>query len=324
MLKKCQCQLAMTREESLLIKNGILVPMDDDSGKIIENGAVFVEGKKIVAVGRNEDVTALSPGSSADKVLDAKGMVIMPGLVDLHYHTAIAKGVNDGMPLDRFLDKFWYPKLRLIRPEEVYWAALNTYAEAIKSEIVPCADKSAQDLQLAHVHRVTGLIERAIDAIHSIHRANVGPLTLRSKMFEVLIPTEQFKKFDRVRGETRDIARQFFEHRQRALAPTVVDCLGNIGARARGNRWTQIFAEEIGEKFFREFGGLDAARVVQQIVADEIADVSDHPRLAGLDEEVVPQLLDVRLHEIGLRVDQAQERAQRVILLHIAFAIQCG
>jgi 5-methylthioadenosine/S-adenosylhomocysteine deaminase len=60
-------------------------------------------------------------------------MAALPGLVDLHFHTAIAKGVNDGMPLDKFLDNFWYPKLRLIKPEEVYWASMNTYAEAIKS-----------------------------------------------------------------------------------------------------------------------------------------------------------------------------------------------
>jgi 5-methylthioadenosine/S-adenosylhomocysteine deaminase len=118
--------------ETLLIKNGILVTMANPN-EIIDDGAVFVEGKDITAVGRTDEVESISSHKGADKVIDAKGMVIMPGLVDLHFHTAIAKGVNDGMPLDKFLEHFWYPKLKLIRPEEVYWAALNTYAEAIKS-----------------------------------------------------------------------------------------------------------------------------------------------------------------------------------------------
>jgi 5-methylthioadenosine/S-adenosylhomocysteine deaminase len=114
----------------LLIKNGIVITVNP-SGEVIENGAVLVEGNKIAEVGKTDDV--LSRVSSPDRVIDAKGMVVMPGLVNLHFHTAIARGVNDGMPLDKFLETFWYPKLRLIEPDEVYWAAMNTYAEAIKS-----------------------------------------------------------------------------------------------------------------------------------------------------------------------------------------------
>jgi 5-methylthioadenosine/S-adenosylhomocysteine deaminase len=116
--------------ETLLIKNAIIITVDG-SDRIYENGAVLVEGNKIAAVGKNEDVVAKS--GTPDKVIDAKGMAALPGLVDLHYHTAIARGVNDGMPLDKFLESFWYPKLRLIKPDEVYWAALNCYAEALKS-----------------------------------------------------------------------------------------------------------------------------------------------------------------------------------------------
>ncbi len=117
--------------ETLLIKNALVVTVDD-RGNVFEKGGIFVQGNKIAAVGRIEDVIS-KMDAAPDHVIEAEGMAALPGLVDLHFHTAIARGVNDGMPLDKFLDAFWYPKLRLIQPEEVYWAALNTYAEAIKS-----------------------------------------------------------------------------------------------------------------------------------------------------------------------------------------------
>ena len=117
--------------ESLLIKNAIVVTVDE-SNRIFEEGGILVEGKKIVSVGKIDKVISEMDGTP-DYIIDARGMAALPGLVDLHFHTAIAKGVNDGMPLDKFLDNFWYPKLRLIKPEEVYWASMNTYAEAIKS-----------------------------------------------------------------------------------------------------------------------------------------------------------------------------------------------
>ena len=115
--------------ESLLIKNAVVVTVNG-ADTMYENGGILVEGNKISAVGKSEDV--LKSGTP-DRVIDARGMAALPGLVDLHYHTAIARGVNDGLPLDKFLESFWYPKLRLIEPEEVYWAAMNCYAEAIKS-----------------------------------------------------------------------------------------------------------------------------------------------------------------------------------------------
>jgi 5-methylthioadenosine/S-adenosylhomocysteine deaminase len=116
---------------SILIKNGIVLTIGVPN-QIIEDGAVLIEGRNISDVGKTDDVISRLP-TKPEMVINAKNMAVMPGLVDLHYHTAIARGVNDGMPLDQFLAEFWYPKLKIIKPEEVYWAALNTYAEAIKS-----------------------------------------------------------------------------------------------------------------------------------------------------------------------------------------------
>ncbi len=55
----------------------------------IEKGSILVVGGKIRAIG--PDVTPL-PDS---KVIDAEGMVAMPGIIDTHSHMAIAGGVNE-------------------------------------------------------------------------------------------------------------------------------------------------------------------------------------------------------------------------------------
>lgn len=62
-----------------LIRNGAVVSLDDAHGDIA-GGDVLVENDKIAALGRNL--------SAADaQIIDASGMVVLPGLVNSHIHT---------------------------------------------------------------------------------------------------------------------------------------------------------------------------------------------------------------------------------------------
>jgi cytosine/adenosine deaminase-related metal-dependent hydrolase len=75
-----------------VIRNGHVMSMDPAVGEIVR-GDVLVEGKKIVAVGRN-----LHAGG-ADEI-DAEGRIVMPGFVDTHHHqfeTAIRNFLADGL-----------------------------------------------------------------------------------------------------------------------------------------------------------------------------------------------------------------------------------
>ena len=47
----------------------------------------------------------------------------MPGLIDLHYHTAIGKGCSDHLPLWEYLETCWYPLIRGLDADSAYWAA---------------------------------------------------------------------------------------------------------------------------------------------------------------------------------------------------------
>ena len=75
-----------------VIRNGHVMSMDPKVGDMVR-GDVLVEGKKILAVGRN-----LNAGG-ADEI-DAEGRIVMPGFVDTHHHqfeTAIRNFLADGL-----------------------------------------------------------------------------------------------------------------------------------------------------------------------------------------------------------------------------------
>ena len=56
--------------------------VDGRGGPTVEDSAVVVRGDRIVAAGRRADVR-VPPGA---EVVDAKGMTLLPGLIDAHFH----------------------------------------------------------------------------------------------------------------------------------------------------------------------------------------------------------------------------------------------
>lgn len=76
----------------LLITNADLLTMASDGVGYIENGAVAIDGRLIVAAGPRAQVEA---NDRAGQTIDARGNLIMPGLIDVHLHSAsvIARGL---------------------------------------------------------------------------------------------------------------------------------------------------------------------------------------------------------------------------------------
>ncbi len=123
--------------DQMLITNAVVVTMND-AHDVHFDGGLAIQGDRIVAVGSRTDVLDRFP--EGGRILDAKGGVVMPGLIDLHYHTAIGRGWSDHLPLWQILQEFWYPVVRAIDPEAVYWAALASYAESIRCGVTTVND----------------------------------------------------------------------------------------------------------------------------------------------------------------------------------------
>jgi 5-methylthioadenosine/S-adenosylhomocysteine deaminase len=111
----------------------------NDANDVLFDGAVVLEGDRITDVGPTADVLARQSADRA-RVIDASGKAVLPGLVDLHYHTALGKGWSDHLPLWEYLETCWYPIIRALDYEAAYWAALASYSESIKCGVTTVND----------------------------------------------------------------------------------------------------------------------------------------------------------------------------------------
>jgi 5-methylthioadenosine/S-adenosylhomocysteine deaminase len=141
--------------ERVIIRNGWVVTMND-AGDVLPDGAVVLDGDQITDVGDTAGVLARHSTDGA-RVIDAGGKAVLPGLVDLHYHTALGKGWSDHLPLWEYLDACWYPIVRALDYEAAYWAALASYSESIKCGVTTVNDMYRQLTALADAAEEIGI-----------------------------------------------------------------------------------------------------------------------------------------------------------------------
>ncbi|MFW5953409.1 MAG: amidohydrolase family protein, partial [Candidatus Natronoplasma sp.] len=81
----------------------LLITFSDDGLGIIENGAVGIEDDEIVFVGKSDEIDL----KKADKIIDGKDHVTMPGLVNAHTHTGstLLRGGAQDVPEIEWMNK---------------------------------------------------------------------------------------------------------------------------------------------------------------------------------------------------------------------------
>jgi 5-methylthioadenosine/S-adenosylhomocysteine deaminase len=124
--------------DRIIIHNGAVVTMNDRDD-VYFDGTVVIEGDRIVDVGPAAEVAQRHRDDGAT-LIDAANKAVLPGLIDLHYHTALAKGWSDHLPLWEYLETCWYPIIRALDDEAAYWAALLSYSESIKCGVTTVND----------------------------------------------------------------------------------------------------------------------------------------------------------------------------------------
>jgi 5-methylthioadenosine/S-adenosylhomocysteine deaminase len=95
------------------------------------NGApadILIEGNAIKRI-------APSLPGEADTVIDARRKAVIPGLVNMHTHSAMTlfRGYADDMPLMAWLEKKIWPNEAKLTSDDVYWGAKLACLEMIKS-----------------------------------------------------------------------------------------------------------------------------------------------------------------------------------------------
>jgi len=121
---------------SLIVENGTVLTMDSER-KIIEDGVVVIDNDKIIDVG---DKSLLNK-YSAEKVINADGGIIMPGMVNTHTHISMVvfRSLADDVP-DR-LNRYIFPlEKQMVTAELVYLGALHGTVEMAKSGVTTFCD----------------------------------------------------------------------------------------------------------------------------------------------------------------------------------------
>jgi cytosine/adenosine deaminase-related metal-dependent hydrolase len=123
---------------TLLLRHATLVATFDDAGREIADGAVLVRDNVIEAVGPTSDLTA-----EADEVVDARGLVLLPGLVCTHHH--FYQTLTRNLPVAQDAELFdWlvahYPIWARLTPEAVRASTATAIAELLLSGCTAAAD----------------------------------------------------------------------------------------------------------------------------------------------------------------------------------------
>ncbi len=125
---------------TLLLRHAdILITMDPDPDRrVIEDGAIYVRDNVIQQVGPTDTLP-----QEADTVINARGMVVLPGLVNTHHH--LYQTLTRAIPAAQDADLFhWlktlYPIWAELTGEAAYVSALVGMAELILSGCTTTSD----------------------------------------------------------------------------------------------------------------------------------------------------------------------------------------
>ena len=140
----------------LLVAGGTVLTMDA-RGSVIADGAVAVADGAIAAVGRRH---AIESRFRARRSIDARGGLILPGLVNAHTHApmTLLRGVKDDVDLMTWLTKYMFPiEKRFVSREFVRSGALLACWEMIASGTTTFADGYFFEEEVARAADEAGL-----------------------------------------------------------------------------------------------------------------------------------------------------------------------
>jgi len=132
----------------LIIRGGRMLTID---GAVIDNGVVVVDNGLITFVGKTTN-------EKADKVIDAKGCIVMPGLINAHTHLSMTlfRGFADDLPYDKWTKKIQSAEMKLT-PADIRAGAYLGLLEMIKTGTTAFADMYFHMDEVAEVVQESGM-----------------------------------------------------------------------------------------------------------------------------------------------------------------------
>ena len=144
------------RDVDLIVTGGTVVTVDA-AGRVIENGAVAIDGADIAAV---DTAAAIAKQFRGRETIDASGQIVLPGLINTHTHAPMVlyRGLADDLPLMEWLNNYIFPaESKTVSPEFVRAGTRLAALEMIESGTTTFADMYYFEEEIARETRNAGL-----------------------------------------------------------------------------------------------------------------------------------------------------------------------
>ena len=144
---------------NLLVKNARVLQVTPTTVSTLEAHDILVKGKRIESI----QPTGRANESHFKTVIDAHGMLAMPGLINTHAHVpmVIFRGLAEDVNIVDWFNEMWQLEANLT-PDDVYWGMLLGIAEMIECGVTAAADhywhmdKAAQAVEKAGSRALLG------------------------------------------------------------------------------------------------------------------------------------------------------------------------
>lgn len=153
------CSLPPTqgpRRVSLLVRGGTVITMDA-TRRVLSDSSVAIDGDRIVAVG---PAAALDAAFAPKRVVDARGHIVLPGLINTHTHAPMVlyRGLADDLALMDWLQQYIFPaESKTVSPAFVRTGTRLAALEMIQSGTTLFTDMYYFEEEVARVTREAGL-----------------------------------------------------------------------------------------------------------------------------------------------------------------------
>jgi 5-methylthioadenosine/S-adenosylhomocysteine deaminase len=138
----------MADGRTLLVEGGVVATMDAGR-RVLEDGFVLVRDGAIEAVGPASERPDLEP----DERIDARGCIVVPGLINTHQHHwyNLFKGLGGGMLLEQWIQNLLVPTARAVTPRDLEVSGRLACLEMLSTGTTACLDHSVTQTGLDEV-----------------------------------------------------------------------------------------------------------------------------------------------------------------------------
>ncbi|MBW1771543.1 MAG: amidohydrolase [Deltaproteobacteria bacterium] len=167
----------------IVVANGTVLTMNQENA-VINKGYLGIVGDSISQIG------PLSEGvPDAKMAIDAKGGLILPGLINGHTHAAMTlfRGLADDLPLMEWLNNYIFPVESKMDGDFVYRGTMLACAEMILSGTTTFCDMYLFEDEVARAAKDAGMRSIVGEVLYDFDSPNYGSLENGFKYTETLI-----------------------------------------------------------------------------------------------------------------------------------------